>query len=97
MIRAYTADDLNEVLEVWYGASVVAHANRLPNTGFRSPTRSSTRPMVGFEVGAVFVHPDHQRSGIGRALMDRARASRPFLELDVFEPTGHIELSLRPD
>ena len=24
-------------------------------------------------------------SGIGRALMDQARASRPFLELDVFE------------
>ncbi len=47
--------------------------------------------VVGFialldnEVGGIFVAPTHQGQGIGRALMDRARASRDHLELEVFE------------
>ncbi len=41
--------------------------------------------LVGNEVGGLFVDPDHQRRGIGSALMDGARLARPFLELSVFE------------
>jgi putative acetyltransferase len=41
--------------------------------------------LVGNEVGGIFIAPEHQRSGIGRALMDTARSSRPYLELSVFE------------
>lgn len=41
--------------------------------------------LVGNEVGGLFVDPEHQGRGIGRTLMDGARDSRPFLELDVFE------------
>ena len=41
--------------------------------------------MVGDEVGGLFVHPDFQRRGIGRALLCSALESRPHLELDVFE------------
>ncbi len=41
--------------------------------------------LIGNEVGAVFVDPDLQGRGIGRALMDHARERRPFLELTVFE------------
>ena len=40
--------------------------------------------MVDNEVGGLFVHPDFQRRGIGRALLDSVRKSRPYLELDVF-------------
>ena len=41
--------------------------------------------MLGNEVGGLFVAPGSHREGIGRALMDHARASRDYLELDVFE------------
>ena len=41
--------------------------------------------LIGNEVGAIFVDPDEQGSGIGRMLMDAASSSRPFLELNVFE------------
>lgn len=41
--------------------------------------------LIGNEVGAVFVDPELQGQGVGRALMDAARATRPFLELNVLE------------
>jgi putative acetyltransferase len=41
--------------------------------------------LLGVEVGGLFVAPRCQRQGIGRALMDQARATRDHLELDVFE------------
>lgn len=41
--------------------------------------------LLGTEVGGIFVAPECQGQGIGRALMDWARASRDHLELDVFE------------
>lgn len=40
--------------------------------------------LVGDEIGAIFVDPDFQRSGIGRALVDHARARRATLEVEVF-------------
>lgn len=41
--------------------------------------------LLGNEVGAIFVDPEFHRSGIGRALMNQARASRGELEVEVFE------------
>ncbi|NND01391.1 MAG: GNAT family N-acetyltransferase [Acidimicrobiia bacterium] len=41
--------------------------------------------MIDNEVGGLFVHPDFQGEGIGRVLLDRATASRDYVELDVFE------------
>jgi putative acetyltransferase len=47
--------------------------------------------VVGFislienEVGAIFVYPEWQGKGIGRALMDMARGIHGTLELEVFK------------
>ncbi len=41
--------------------------------------------LIGNEVGAIFVDPDYQGQGIGRAVMDHAQSSRGVLELNVFE------------
>jgi putative acetyltransferase len=41
--------------------------------------------LLGSEVGALFVHPEVHRCGIGRALMDHAQALRGDLEVEVFE------------
>lgn len=40
--------------------------------------------LLGTEVGAVFVDPRFQRSGIGWVLMNHARALRGELEVEVF-------------
>ncbi len=40
--------------------------------------------LLGNEVGAIFVHPSHQRRGVGRQLMDKARELRGELVVEVF-------------
>lgn len=105
MIRAYAATDLEDLLDVWYRASLLAHSfldeaffdgERLAIAEQWLPMAETTVyeadgrvvgfvALIGNEVGAIFVDPDHQSRGIGRALMDHAREARPFLELDVFE------------
>jgi putative acetyltransferase len=40
--------------------------------------------LIGNEVGGIFVDPGHQGLGVGRALMEHAEGTRPFLELTVF-------------
>jgi putative acetyltransferase len=104
-IRPYTDGDLEELLGVWYRASLVAH--QFLSEAFLTTERREISerwlPMaettvydvdghvvgfialIGNEVGAIFVDPDHQSMGVGRALMNHARESRPFLELNVFE------------
>ena len=41
--------------------------------------------LVGNEVGGLFVHPECQGKGVGRALMDHAAGMHDELVLDVFE------------
>lgn len=105
MIRPYTDEDLGELLDIWYRASLIAHAflpegfletERNEIAGHWLPVAETTvfeteGRVVGFlslidnEVGGIFVDPDLQGRGIGRALMDGARDKRQFLELNVFE------------
>lgn len=105
MIRAYQAQDLQGVLDIWYRASLTAHpfldeaflqAERQEIVEKHMPVAETwvygrEGRIVGFiallgcEVGAIFVDPQHQRQGIGRALMDHARELRGNLELDVFK------------
>ena len=40
--------------------------------------------LIGNEVGAIFVHPSHQRKGVGHGLMDKAKELREELEVEVF-------------
>lgn len=40
--------------------------------------------LLGNEVGAIFVEPDYHGSGVGKALMDKAREIHGDLEVEVF-------------
>ena len=105
MIRSYTDDDLGQVLDAWYRASVVAHSflredffdNERARLAEVWPPGSETSvfevdgrvvgfvSMVGNEVGGIFVAPEYQNQGVGRSLLDHVAATRPYLELEVFE------------
>lgn len=41
--------------------------------------------LLGNEVGAIFVHPSHQRRRVGQQLMDKAREIRGELIVEVFK------------
>ena len=41
--------------------------------------------LIGNEVGAIFVDPNHHDKGYGKALMDKAQSLHDELELDVFK------------
>lgn len=45
--------------------------------------------LIGNEVGAIFVEPDFQGKGLGKSLMDKAKAIHGALEVEVFKE-NHI-------
>ena len=105
MIREYGDADLDQLLDVWFQASEVAHP--FLTEEFLAAERENIRnvhipkantwvyedagrvvgfiALIGNEVGAIFVSPEMQGRGFGRALMDLARDRHDTLELDVFE------------
>jgi len=40
--------------------------------------------LIGNEIGAIFVEPEVHGTGVGRALMDKARSLHSTLEVEVF-------------
>ena len=78
MSAEFLADERREIAETWLPmAEMKVHEVDGRVVGFIA--------MIGNEVGGIFVDPDFQGRGIGRALMDDAAETRPHLELDVFE------------
>ncbi len=78
MTEKLLADEREQIVQQWLpmaDTSVAERDDRL--VGYLA--------LVGNEVGAIFVDPELHRQGIGRALMDHARAQHPILELEVFE------------
>ncbi len=41
--------------------------------------------LIGNEVGAMFLQPDHHGQGIGKMMMDKAQELHGYLELEVFK------------
>ncbi len=103
-LRPYRNGDLDQLLDLWYRASLIAHPF-LTDDFFEQERRRIAQDwlpvattsvyeidgqvvgflaLIGNEVGGIFVDPDFQGRGIGRALMDDARHGRPYLELEVF-------------
>ena len=105
VIRPYTDEDLDAVLDVWYLASLEVHSflgddffdterQRIAEQWLPASETSvfeidgrvvGSVSMIGNEVGGIFVAPEYQSRGVGRALMNHVAISRSYLELDVFK------------
>ena len=105
MIRNYRETDLEEMVRIWYDASVVAHSF-IPASFWASKKiaikekylplaenlvfEEEGRVVVGFislignRVCALFVAPEMQGKGIGRALLEHAKILKGKLSLKVY-------------
>lgn len=104
MIRDYRETDIEEMVKIWYDASVLAHSF-IP-ASFWALNKSAMRErylplaenlvfeeegkvagfisLVGEKVCALFVAPEMQRKGIGRALLEHALVLKGNLSLKVY-------------
>lgn len=105
MIRKYRETDIEEILDIWFQASLLAHP--FLDSAFMKKEKKNIREiyipntetwvfeedghvagfiaMMGNEVGAIFVRPDHHAHGIGTKLMNYAAQFHEELEVEVFE------------
>ncbi len=105
MIRSYRKADLEDMVRIWYEASVIAHSfipasfwalqkgamkeKYLPlaeNFVFQEDRQvAGFISLVGERVCALFVAPELQRRGIGKALLEYAKILKRKLSLKVYK------------
>jgi len=104
LIRIYRETDLEEMVRIWYEASVIAHP--FVPASFWASNKSAMKEkylplaenyvferegqvagfisLVGGKVCALFVAPEAQGRGIGKALLEHAKALKGRLSLKVY-------------
>ncbi|AKB75606.1 Acetyltransferase [Methanosarcina lacustris Z-7289] len=104
MIRTYRETDLEEMVRIWYEASVIAHP--FVPASFWASHKSAMKEkylplaenyvfeqegkvtgfisLVGEKVCAIFVAPEMQGGGIGKALLEHAKLLKGRLSLKVY-------------
>lgn len=108
MIRTYRETDLEEMIRIWYDASVIAHSF-VPASfwaSYKSAMKEEYLPLaenyvfeqegkvagfislVGEIVCALFVAPEAQGRGTGKALIEYAKALKGRLSLKVYKDNG---------
>lgn len=105
LIRSYSKTDLEDMVRIWYEASIIAHSF-VPASFWalqKSEMKDKYLPLaenfiyqekeqiagfisiVGERVCALFVTPEMQGKGIGRALMEHAKILKGNLSLKVYK------------
>jgi len=104
LIRTYRETDLEEMVRIWYDASVIAHP--FVPASFWASHKSAMKEkylplaenyvfeqggqvegfisLVGERVCALFVAPEAQGRGIGKALLEHAKTLKGRLSLKVY-------------
>lgn len=104
MIRSYKKTDLEEIVRIWYEASVIAHFF-IPASFWASQKKAMKEKylplaenfifeeegqitgfisLVGEHICALFLAPEMQGKGIGRALLGYAKTLKGRLSLKVY-------------
>lgn len=105
MIRSYRKTDLEEMVKIWYEASIIAHF--FISTSFWASQKNAMKEkylplaenfifeeegqiagfisLVGEHICALFVAPEMQGRGIGRALLEYAKTLKGRLSLKVYK------------
>lgn len=104
MIRTYRETDLEEMVRIWYDASVIAHPFMLASfwASHKSVMKEKYLPLaenyvfeqegkvmgfislVGEKVCALFITPEAQERGTGKALLEYAKVLKGRLSLKVY-------------
>lgn len=109
MIRGYRKTDIEEMVEIWYEASVIAHFF-IPASFWASQKNAMKDKylplaenfifeekgqiagfisLVGEHVCALFVAPEMQSRGVGKALLEYAKTLKGRLSLKVYKENEH--------
>jgi putative acetyltransferase len=104
LIRTYRETDLEEMVRIWYDASVIAHSFMPASfwASHKSAMKEKYLPitenyvfeqegkvtgfisLAGENMCALFVAPEAQGRGVGKALLEHAKALKNRLSLKVY-------------